>query len=327
MKGIRLPRIDKDRKLRDLLRKHSRLSEGEIWTDEISGHKVACLDVGDEEAVLKFFDGEKATLAIHDPPYNLVAFKKTPVEKFIEWSKKWVLLTEKVLDKDSSLYLWLGADQKNNFSPLPEFILMMRETPFKSKSFITLRNQRGYGTQKNWMAIRQELLYYVKGTPVFNVDAVYTDIPKVVKGYYKEINGVLKENIERSKSANIRAGNVWIDIQQVFHLLEENVSGCFAQKPIKAIQRIIGASSTKGDLIIDFFAHSGTTLVAAEMLERKCFTIDVDPVYAEITIRRLENFRKNGKTGWGTSNPFEKEIYEDEELKNYLKENYKIKFE
>ena len=52
-----------------------------------------------------------------------------------------------------------------------------------------MRNQRGYGTQKNWMAVRQELLYYIKGKPNFNIDAEYTDIPKVMNGYYKKVNG------------------------------------------------------------------------------------------------------------------------------------------
>ena len=44
-------------------------------------------------------------------------------------------------------------------------MLMMRDSDFTSRSFITLRNQRGYGTQKNWMSVRQELLYYTKGSP------------------------------------------------------------------------------------------------------------------------------------------------------------------
>ncbi len=324
MKGLRLPRIDKDEELRNLLLNYCRIKEGEVWADEVNGHKVACVDVSDSKKVKDVFEGEKATLAVHDPPYNFVAFGSSPVEKFIELSAAWVNLTYDLLQKDASLYIWFGADQKKGFSPLPEFMLMMRQTPFKSKSFITLRNQRGYGTRKNWMSVRQELLFYVKGNPPFHSDFVYTEIPKAVKGYYKKVNGVITENIERSKSRFIRAGNVWIDVQQVFYLMEENVSGCFAQKPLKAIERIVKVSSSEGDLITDFFAHSGTTLLAAERNKRKCFTFDVDPVYCEISIRRLEHFRANGKIGWGTSNPFEKEIEKDKKLQKYLKEKSRI---
>lgn len=165
-----------------------------------------------------------------------------------------------------------------------------------------MRNQRGYGTQKNWMAVRQELLYYVKGAPRFEVQ--YTDIPKILRGYYKEVNGEVTENMQRSKSSNIRASNVWVDIQQVFYRMEENVSGCYAQKPLKSIERIIKASSCELDLVLDFFCHSGTTLLASEILNRRCFTIDIDPIFCEVSIRRLELFRKCGRTGWQGSNPF-----------------------
>ena len=158
-------------------------------------------------------------------------------------------------------------------------------------------------------------LYYLKGSPAFNVEAEYTDIPKILRGYYKEVNGVTTENFERSKSENIRAGNVWVDVQQVFYRMEENVNGCFAQKPLKSCERIIRASSDPGNLILDFFAHSGSTLLSAEILGRKCFTMDIDPVFCEIVIRRLENFRATGRTGWQNSNPFAAEIAIDKNLK------------
>jgi site-specific DNA-methyltransferase (adenine-specific) len=268
----------------------------------------------------------KASLAIHDPPYNMVAFQKNQVNSFIDWCGEWIKSSEKYLSENSSLYVWLGADQKNHFEPFAEFILMMKDSGFDSRSFITMRNQRGYGTQSNWMAIRQELLYYIKGKPIFNIDDVYTGIPKVLKGYYKEVGGKLTENLERSKSKNIRAGNVWVDVQQVFHLLDENVNGCFAQKPLKAIERIVKVSSSQNDLVIDFFSHAGTTLLACEVLNRECNTIDINPIYCEITIRRLENYRKTGKLGWQNSNPFEKEILTDKKLKNYLNSKYRLSY-
>jgi len=187
----------------------------------------------------------------------------------------------------------------------------MREFPLQARSLITVRNQRGYGTQKNWMAVRQELLYYVRGTPPFNIEAEYTDIPKTLRGYYKDVGGERTENLERGKRDTIRAGNVWLDIQQVFYRLQENVSGCYAQKPLKSTDRIIRASSDPRGLVIDFFAHSGTTLLAAELAGRRCYTADIDPVYCEIAIRRLEHFRASGKTGWQNGHAFEREIPHD----------------
>ncbi len=312
MKNNPLPRLDASEELRQRILPLCRLQRGQTWVDPLGRHKVACMDAGDADSVLELMDGEKASLAIHDPPYNLVAFEERELGEYIRWCKQWVSNTIVILRPDSSFYVWLGADQRNGFQPLPDFMVMMRQAPLRPRSFITMRNQRGYGTQKNWMAVRQELLYYVKGEPVFNVEAEYTDIPKILRGYYKEVGGKVTENGERGKSENIRAGNVWVDIQQVFYRMEENVSGCYAQKPLKSIERIVRASSTKSDLVVDFFAHSGTTLLAAELNERRCFTADVDPVFCEITIRRLEHFRATGRLGWQNGHPFEMELPEFE---------------
>jgi len=109
--------------------------------------------------------------------------------------------------------------------------------------------------------------------------------------------------------------------------MEENVNGCYAQKPLKSISRIIEASSQKNDIVLDYFSHSGTTLLASEKAGRRCFTTDIDPIFCEISIRRLENYRLNKKTGWQNSNPFAKEIMNDKKLKKYLKENYNIIYE
>ena len=265
---------------------------------------MACIDAGDPGQVNRLMGGSRSVLAIQDPPYNLVAFERRTIEEYIQWCERWVRITLEQLADDSALYVWLGADQNDGFQPLPDFMIMMRHfQEVRPRSFITMRNQRGYGTQKNWMAVRQELLYYIKGNPGFKVQ--YTDIPKTLRGYYKEVDGKLTENLERSKSDTIRAGNVWIDVQQVFYRMEENVSGCYAQKPLKSIERIVNASSEADDVVIDFFSHSGATLLACERLGRRCFTADMDPVYCEITIRRLELFRLRGRLGWQNSHPFE----------------------
>lgn len=314
MKNLPLPRIDQNSRLHEHLQRYCRLAPGEIWQDPEGSHRIGCLDATDKAGISQLMAGAKASLAIHDPPYNMVAFDSAEPAEFIAWCSRWVDCTDSALDDDGALYVWLGADQNDHFQPLADFMIMMRSKSFRSRSLITMRNQRGYGTQKNWMAVRQELLYYTRGNPVFNIEAAYTDIPKILRGYYKDIDGKMTENLQRSKSKNIRAGNVWVDIQQVFYRMDENVNGCYAQKPIKSYERIIRASSNPQDAVVDFFCHSGTTVIASELLSRRCFAVDIDPVFCEIAIRRLEHFRHTGKTGWQNGNPFEAELAEDSEL-------------
>lgn len=310
MKNNPLPRLDTSPEARERLLPFCRLKQGGLWEDRERGHRVACIDSAESSQVRFLVGDTRATLALHDPPYNLVAFQARNVDEFIRWCRAWVGITHESMADNASLYVWLGADQNDGFQPLADFMVMMRQLPFQARSFITMRNQRGYGTQQNWMAVRQELLYYVKGRPDFNVEAEYTDIPKILRGYYKEVNGEVTENLERSRSETIRAGNVWVDVQQVFYRMQENVSGCYAQKPLKAVERIVSASSAPRDVVLDLFAHSGTTLLAAERLDRVCVTADVDPVFCEISIRRLEHFRRTGQLGWQNGHAFETELPE-----------------
>ena len=303
MRNEPLPRLDTDESLRQQLLPLCRLNPGDHWTDPVNGHVIGCIDATNADAISSIIKPKSAKLAVHDPPYNLVAFECRSVDAFIDWCRRWIETTSMSLLDESALYIWLGADQKAGFQPLPEFMIMMREfSEFQSRSLITMRNQRGYGTGKNWMAVRQECLYYVKGNPEFEVQ--YTDIPKILRGYYKDVGGQRTENLERSKSDTIRPGNVWVDVQQVFYRMEENVNGCYAQKPLLSIERLIATSSSERETVLDFFGHSGTTLLAAERLNRRCVTLDIDPIYCEIMIRRLERWRELGKTGWQNGNPF-----------------------
>lgn len=338
----KLPRLDTNPHLRELLLPHCRLQSGDIWTDPVAGHRVGVLDARDRSQ-LERLAGELAPplsgtgetspasegdggndhsaprgtdaagpvqLVVADPPYNFAvggkssaALSSQNTEEYLDFSRTWVAAALNRCAGDAFFYVWLGADQNNGFQPLPEFMLMMREFPeLHSRSLITVRNQRGYGTAHNWMAVRQELLCYRRGTPPFQV--LYTDIPKILRGYYKDVGGKRTENQERGRSDTIRPGNVWVDIQQVFYRMEENVPGSYAQKPLKAIERIVASSSKPGDTVLDPFAHSGSTLIACERLGRRCLTSDIDPVFAEITIRRLERLRTTGKTGWQWENPF-----------------------
>lgn len=60
-------------------------------------------------------------------------------------------------------------------------------------------------------------------------------------------------------------------------------------KPVKLIARLIGNSSREGELILDIFGGSGTTMIAAEQLNRRCYMMELDPHYADVIIERWQN--------------------------------------
>ena len=175
---------------------HSRLSEccrlrpGEIWEDPNRGHRVGVLDATDADHLARLTGDSRPSLFVNDPPYNVPVGNantrnlfKRGLPAYMRFSRQWVENCATLMNNDAHFYVWLGADVRDGFQPLPDFMIMMREMrQFSPRNFITLRNQRGYGTQKNWMWVRQELLHYVHGSPHFTV--TYTDIPKILRGYY-----------------------------------------------------------------------------------------------------------------------------------------------
>ncbi len=65
------------------------------------------------------------------------------------------------------------------------------------------------------------------------------------------------------------------------------------QKPVMLAERAITRNSKRGDIVLDFFGGSGSTLLAAEQLERKCYMMELDPVYCDVIVGRYEEFTKN----------------------------------
>ena len=61
-------------------------------------------------------------------------------------------------------------------------------------------------------------------------------------------------------------------------------------KPIALVQRAIENSSAAGDLVLDPFAGSGTTIIASEITGRRCFSMELEPKFVEMTINRWEQY-------------------------------------
>ncbi|MFW6170522.1 MAG: site-specific DNA-methyltransferase, partial [Planctomycetota bacterium] len=113
MKNNPLPRLDDNAELRERLLPFCRLQPGEIWNDPDGRHRIGCKDAADSKQIRELVADARPTLAIHDPPYNLLAFDLRSIDEFIGWCRKWVRNTTEVTASDASLYVWLGADQND----------------------------------------------------------------------------------------------------------------------------------------------------------------------------------------------------------------------
>ena len=61
-------------------------------------------------------------------------------------------------------------------------------------------------------------------------------------------------------------------------------------KPIELIAYALNKSSKKSDVVLDCFGGSGSTLIACEQLNRKCYMCEIDEHYCDVIIQRWENF-------------------------------------
>ena len=81
------------------------------------------------------------------------------------------------------------------------------------------------------------------------------------------------------------ATDVWtvkkVSPQKMVHLTE---------KPVELATRAMEYSSKRGENVLDLFGGSGSTLIAAEQLERKAFLMEIDPLYVDVIVSRFERF-------------------------------------
>lgn len=70
---------------------------------------------------------------------------------------------------------------------------------------------------------------------------------------------------------------------------QEEATGHGTQKPVELMRRPILNHTGRGEIVFDPFLGSGTTLIAAEMTERACFGLDIDPHYVDLIVKRWEN--------------------------------------
>ncbi len=136
----------------------------------------------------------------------------------------------------------------------------------------------GGRAKDRWPAKHDDILYYVKDRQnyAFNRDAI-DRIPYMAPGL------VSKEKAARGK---LPTDTWW---HTIVGTNSKEKTGYPTQKPLAIIERILNASSDPGDLVLDFFAGSGTTGAACFKLGRRFILVDNNPQSIEVMKRRFSN--------------------------------------
>jgi DNA modification methylase len=91
----------------------------------------------------------------------------------------------------------------------------------------------------------------------------------------------------------------------VWRFDKERVEGHTTPKPVALIERALENSSKSGDIISDFFGGSGSTLIACEKMARNCRTMELDPKYCDVIVKRWQDFTGKKATLEATGQTFD----------------------
>ena len=111
-------------------------------------------------------------------------------------------------------------------------------------------------------------------------------------GFKKEYEEIKKEYYSTRAyfdNTHDNQNNVW-HFDRAGKDEREHAGGHATPKPIALCSRAIKSSSREGEIVLDVFGGSGSTLIACEQLNRKCYMAELDQKYCDVIIQRWENF-------------------------------------
>lgn len=244
--------------------------------------KIIC---GDAFDVLKKLPENSFDLLFADPPYNLSKkfgkedFRQTSSDEYEAWLDSWLLLCVPLLKPTASIYIC--GDWRSSSA-----IQRAGSRHFRLRNRITWEREKGRGAKANWKNAAEDIWFFTVSDE-FTFDLENVKIRRRVVAPYTE-NGKPKD-WHRTDAGNFRdthPSNIWTDISVPFWSMPENTDHP-TQKPEKLLAKILLASTREGDAVLDPFAGSGTTAVAAKKLGRRFTAIESDEHYCLLAAKRL----------------------------------------
>ena len=259
---------------------------GDLW--QLGNHRLMCGDSTKKEDVAKLMQGELAHLWLTDPPYNVaiensqgmtIANDSMGNDEFREFLRNAFGAALPVLDNGCPFYIWFASREHINFEgALNDVGLRVRQELIWNKNALILGR-----SHYQWK--HEPCLYGWKGDScryfinARNRTTVWEDGEEI--------------EIDKMKKA---------DMQKLLHDILDNrtpttVIDCNkptkdadhpTMKPVRLFGYQMANSSRPGDIILDSFGGSGTTIVAAEQLGRKARLMEYDPHYSDVIIARWE---------------------------------------
>lgn len=229
---------------------------------------------------MKTLPNESVDLIIADPPYFKIVKNEwdnqwKTQEEYLQWCNEWTKECYRILKPTGNFYVWGGVG-KNKEHPFLRYIINTEDMGFIFQDWITWKKQKGLGSRKGYMFIREELILFTKQEKDFTLNTPYLD--EIAKNHGR---------LSKDKINYKRCGNVWVDINEVTvgNLIHTERVNHPTQKPLKACDRIIQTSSNEGDVVYIPFAGSGSEIISCIENSRQWIATETDNTYIEDVIK------------------------------------------
>lgn len=244
------------------------IKPGDVF--QIGQHRLMCGDSSKKEDVQGLMDGSLADMVFTDPPYGVAIGAKNRLLK--SFQKAGRNLTD---IKDDSL-----SPEKLKAMLLPAFVNLRSIISDYCSVFVTAPQGGDLGMMMMMMMAEaglkvRHVLIWKKNAPTFSMGRLDYD-------YQHEPILLTWGKAHKYYGLGDHKTSVW-EIPKPRQSKEHPT-----MKPVALVENALLNNSTTGDIVVDFYLGSGTTMVAAEQLNRRCYGMEISPQYCQVIIDRIK---------------------------------------
>jgi len=232
-----------------------------------------------------------ADLTVTSPPYNIGKEYEElmEIEDYITWCKKWMEQIYDITHEDGTFWLnvgYLEIPEKGLCIPIP--YLLWDKSDFYLLQEVVWQYGAGVATKRRLSPRNEKWLYYVKNPKnyTFNLDEIRdpnVKYPNQKKNGKYRCNPLGKNPSDVWEFPKVTTGSKRSSKERTDHP---------AQFPLRIVERIIKASSNQGEVVVDPFAGSVSSGIAAYGLGRLFVGFEIQERYCQLAVDRFENFKK-----------------------------------
>lgn len=266
---------------------------GDLWV--LGKHRLICGDSTDIADVNRIMDGEKADLLHTDPPYN-VAYEgqngMTIQNDSMEDSSFRQFLVDAFKTADANLkeggafYIWHADSEGFNFRGA------CRDVDWKVRQCLIWNKNALVMGRQDYQWKHEPCLYGWKegAGHYWNGGRAQTTVFEELKDkeYKKFKKPELVKLVEELMQAQDPVQSTVIDCEKP---LSNDLHP--TMKPVKLCAKVIINSTQPGEIVLDLFGGSGSTMIACEQLGRRGYSVELDEKYADAIVKRYNNLDKH----------------------------------